>query len=279
MRTIKVDRITQVVAELCIRANLFLRKDVLNALRQAYFREKSKMARCILGAIIKNAKIARQKRLPLCQDTGIAVVFLELGQDVRITGGNLNTAINKGIELGYRKGYLRDSMVAHPLLRGKPVFSGGVIHIDLVKGSRIKITVLAKGFGCENKTALKMFKPTAGWKEVKHFIIETVKNAGPDACPPYIVGVGLGGTAEYAMFLAKKALLRKITTTTGYAFNAKLESDCLKDLNQLNLGPMGLGGKTTALAVNIETHPTHITGLPVAVNISCHALRSATTVL
>jgi fumarate hydratase subunit alpha len=201
------------------------------------------------------------------------VVFLEVGQEVKIVG-DLKAAVHKGVELGYKKGYLRNSIVSDPLLRGSSQYSPVVIHTDIAKGNKLKITVLPKGFGCENKTQLKMFNPTAKISEIKKFIIEAVKNAGPDACPPYVVGVGIGGTADYAAFLAKKALLRRLNAIR-YTLYAKLESDLLKEINKLNTGPMGLGGKTTALAVNMETYPTHIAGLPVAVNISCHALRSA----
>jgi fumarate hydratase subunit alpha len=223
-----------------------------------------------LRAIIDNAAIASMKRLAICQDTGMPVVFLELGQDIRIEG-NLRSAVNRGVDAGYRKGYLRNSVVIDPLARGKSGFYPAVIHMDIVPGRNLKISVLPKGFGCENKTQLKMFDPTAKTGEIKKFIVDAVKNAGPDACPPYVVGVGIGGTADYAGLLAKKALLRRLGTSSS-----KLQNDLLKEINKLNIGPMGLGGKRTALAVNIEMHPTHIAGLPVAVNISCHALRSAT---
>lgn len=271
------NKIRDVVANLSIHANTILRKDVLAQLKVAYKKETNKRAKQILDAIIENAKIARREKLAICQDTGLPVVFLEIGQNVKIAG-DLRSAINKGIALGYRKGFLRNSIISHPLSRGKPEYSPAVIHTDLVKGNRLKITVLPKGFGCENKTQLKMFNPSIGINEVKKFIVEAVKSAGPDACPPYIVGVGMGGTADYACFLAKKALLRGLYAKR-YTLNAKLEAELLKEINKLNIGPMGLGGRTTALAVNIETYPTHIAGLPVAVNISCHALRSVTITL
>lgn len=269
MRIISANKIRDVVSELCIRANLVLRKDVLQALRVAYLKETNKRAKNILGAMIKNANIAKKEGLAICQDTGLPCVFVEIGQDVKVTG-DLKQAITKGVELGYRKGFLRDSIIKDPLLRKKPQSEPPIIHIDLAKGNRLRLTVLPKGFGCENKTQLKMFNPTANINEIKKFIIEVIKNAGPDACPPYVVGVGIGGTADYACFLAKKALLRKILRKIS-----KLEKELLIQINKLNIGPMGLGGKTTALAVNIQTYPTHIAGLPVAVNISCHALRSA----
>lgn len=260
------------VADLCIKANLVLRKDVLSALKQAAAKETGKRAKKILNVIIDNAAIAKNEKLAICQDTGMPVVFLEIGHDVKITG-DLIRAVNRGVESGYKKGYLRNSIVKHPLSRGMPGYFPAVIHTDITKGSKLKITVFPKGFGSENKSQLKMFKPTAGVAEIKKFIIEAVKVAGPDACPPYIVGVGIGGTADYACLLAKKALLKNVGE------KSKLEQDLLKAINKLNIGPMGLGGKATALGVNVETYPTHIAGMPVCVNISCHALRSASIIL
>jgi fumarate hydratase subunit alpha len=287
MRMISAEKIKRIVSDLCIEANLSLRKDVLSALKSAHLKETNKRAKEILQAIIKNALIARREKLAICQDTGLPCVFVELGQDVRIAG-DLKSAINKGVESGYKKGFLRNSIIKDPLARSKAGFQPAVIHIDLVKGSRVKLTVLPKGFGCENKTQLKMFNPTASLDEIKKFIVEAVKSAGPDACPPYVVGVGIGGTADYAVYLAKKALLEKVKSkklkVKSYKLKVKSEildfaDDLLRQINKLNIGPMGLGGKATALAVNIETYPTHIAGLPVAVNISCHALRSATVVI
>lgn len=274
---ISADKISKVVARLCISANIDLRRDVFLQLEAACRREKNKRTKDILQAIIQNARVAAREGLAICQDTGLPCVFVEIGQEVRVAG-DLKAAIIRGVASGYKKGYLRSSMVKDPLLRDRPGYLPPVIHIDLVKGSKLKLTVLPKGFGCENKARLQMFKPTAKINEIKKFVIEVIKDAGPDACPPYIVGVGIGGTADYACFLAKKALLKKITNyqllITNYL--SKLEQDLLKEINKLNIGPMGLGGRTTALAVNILTYPTHIAGLPVAVNISCHALRSAT---
>ncbi|MBM3250422.1 MAG: fumarate hydratase [Candidatus Omnitrophica bacterium] len=276
MRKLSADRVSRAVASLCLRANFELRQDVLRKIKEGLKREKNKTARGILEAVIRNADIAKKERLAICQDTGLPQVFLEVGQDLKITG-DLDSAVNKGIEAGYRAGFLRRSVVRDPLSRGKTGYTPAIIHTRLVKGSRLKVTVLPKGFGCENKTRLKMFKPTAGLDGIKGFVIESVKLAGPDACPPYVVGVGIGGTADYACLLAKKVLLRKGPSPKGSVL--KLERDLLKKLNKLNIGPMGLGGRTTALAVNIETYPTHIAGLPVAVNISCHALRSASVTL
>lgn len=273
MRKIKAEKIRRVVADLCVEANHVLRTDVLSALQKAMARETNKRARGIFGAIIANARVARREKLAICQDTGFPIVFAQIGSGACISG-DLKAAINQGIVDGYKKGFLRDSIVRDPLLRGASGFSPVVIHIDIVKGSRVKLTVLPKGFGCENKTQLKMFNPTARLDEIKKFIREAVKSAGPDACPPFVVGVGIGGTADYAMLLAKKALLNKINQPAK-----KLERELRVSLNKLNIGPMGLGGKTTALAVSIETYPTHIAGLPVAVNISCHALRSASATI
>jgi len=275
MRQINASKITAIVSDLCIKANIELRKDVLSLLNLALRREKNLRAKKILGAIIANAQIAKKEKLAVCQDTGLPCVFVELGRGLKING-DLKAAINKGVEQGYRRGFLRNSVVIGPLLRTEPKFVPAVIHIDIARGNKLKLTVLPKGFGCENKAQLKMFEPTVELAEIKKFVIEAVKSAGPDACPPYVVGVGIGGTADYACFLAKKALLRRITKHgSGNTKSSKLESDLLKEINKLNIGPMGLGGKVTALAVNIETYPTHIAGLPVAVNVSCHALRSA----
>jgi len=273
MRTITAAKIRDTVARLCVEANLVLRKDVLVALKAAYRAEKNKKARAILAAIVKNARVAKQERLAICQDTGLPCVFMELGQGVRISG-DLKSAIQKGIEAGYRKASLRNSIVRDPLKRGSSYYTPGLIHLDIIRGNRLKITVLPKGFGCENKTQLKMFKPTAGQEEIKKFIVDAVKAAGPDACPPYVVGIGIGGTADYAALLAKKALLKPLGTDRG-----ALSRDLVKRINRLNIGPMGLGGRATVLAINILTHPTHIAGFPVAVSISCHATRSAQAVL
>lgn len=270
MRKINVQLIAKTVSQLCAQANISLRPDVLSALNKAYRREKNSRSKKALGWIIANAQVARRDKMAICQDTGLPIVFLQVGQNVQFVGGDLNKAIQKGIELGYKKASLRNSIVTDPLNRSSSKFVPGVIHVDFVKGSKLKITVLPKGFGCENKSTLKMFNPTAEINEVKRFIIDTVKAAGPDACPPFVVGVGIGGSADIACLLAKKALLKNIK-----AKKSKLEKDLLLKINKLNIGSMGLGGKTTALSINIETYPTHIAGLPVAVNISCHALRGA----
>jgi len=285
MRVISGKKIKEAVSDLCAQANFILRKDVLARLESAKVKETNKRAKKILEAIIKNAAIAKKEKLAICQDTGMPIVFLEVGQEVKVAG-DLKAAVIEGVKSGYKKANLRESIVMHPLLRGKSGYKHPVIHTDIVKGNKLKITVMPKGFGCENKSVLKMFKPTAPLGEIKKFIVETVRSAGPDACPPYIVGVGIGGTADYACLLAKKALLHKVKSQKSKVKGSsqsskvyKLEEDLLTEINKLNIGPMGLGGKTTALTVNIETYPTHIAGLPVAVNISCHALRSAAKIL
>lgn len=269
MRTIPAERIKNAVADLCVRANLKLRPDVVSALRRQAAKETNARAKRILKAVLYNASLAAARRLAICQDTGMPVVFLKIGQEVRIAG-DLRAAVNRGVAEGYRRASLRNSIIADPLARGRPGYQPAVLHTDIVRGKGLQITVLPKGFGCENKSQLSMFKPTAGWEEIEQFIVGAVQKAGPDACPPYVVGVGIGGTADYACLLAKKALLKPLQQTS------RLESGLLQAINKLNIGPMGLGGKTTALAVRLETYPTHIAGLPVAVNISCHALRSAT---
>lgn len=276
MRTISAKTITATVRDLCVKANCELRRDVLALLRRARAAERSPLARNNLKAILDNASCAAAQKLAICQDTGLPAVFIEMGQDIHVSG-DLIAAIQKGVELGYRSASFRASIVADPLFRGKPGFTPVQVHIDPVKGSRVKLTVVPKGFGCENKTQLRMFNPTARIAEVMDFIVGAVKAAGPDACPPYIIGVGIGGTADHACLLAKKALLKKISRGTGK--HANLEKELLKRINRLHIGPMGLGGKTTAVAVKVATAATHIAGLPVAVNISCHATRQASVLL
>lgn len=287
MKLISSNKITDAVISLCAKANFYLSAGVLSLLKSAYHKESNKLAKKALKQIIDNSSIARRESLAICQDTGLPSVFVEIGQNV-IIKGEARQAIIRGVESGYRKFSLRNSIVKDPVLRNSPGYAPCVIHFDIVRGSSLKIILIPKGFGCENKTRLKMFKPTAGPQEIKDFIVDTVRQAGPDACPPYIVGVGIGGTADYACLLAKKALLRRITSYLPHrqagelqvtSYVSKLERNLLKQINKLNIGPMGLGGKTTALAVNIETYPTHIAGLPVCVNVSCHALRGAVATL
>ncbi|MDD4894317.1 MAG: fumarate hydratase [Candidatus Omnitrophica bacterium] len=273
MRIITAEKIKDAIADLCIEANLVLRRDVLLGLQAAYAKERNKRAKDVLKAITTNAYIARRDKIAICQDTGLPAVFLEIGQGVKISG-DLNKAINRGVAEGYKRGSLRNSIISDPLSRGKSGYSPAVIHTEITRGNKLKVTVLPKGFGCENKAQLKMFNPTVKFNEIEEFVVDVVKSAGADACPPYVVGVGIGATADYAMLMAKRALLKPI----GCRFN-KLEKDLMKKINKLNIGPMGLGGNATCLGVNIETYPTHIAGLPVAVNISCHALRSASRTL
>ncbi len=276
MRKIHVRDITETVAKLCIKANVDLRPDVYRALGRSLKREKNSRARRILGALLDNADCARKLKIAICQDTGLAYVFVELGQEVRVLGGGLVKAINKGIEQGYKRGRLRNSVIRHPLKRvSGSKFSPGVVHIDVVKGRHLGLSVFPKGFGSENKSAVKMFRPTEKIKTICDFVLSVVEQAGPDACPPFVVGIGIGGGLDQAALLAKKALLYRIDRKNPDQALAKLEDNLLKSINRLNIGPMGLGGGSTCLGVNIKTHPTHIAGLPVAVNISCHALRSA----
>lgn len=276
MRKIHAREIKDTVAELCIQANTNLRRDVYKALTNALAQEKNSRAHRILHVLLENADCARQFKLAICQDTGLPYVFVELGQNVLISGGDLLTAINKGIEQGYKKGHLRNSIIAHPLKRKlKPGFTPGVVHIDVVKGSHINLTVLPKGFGSENKSVVKMFNPTESLDKIKDFIVNSVKMAGPEGCPPFIIGVGIGGGLDQAALLAKKALLHPINRKNPDRILANLEKELLKQINRLDIGPLGLRGATTCLGMNILTHPTHIAGLPVGINISCHALRSA----
>lgn len=280
MRKISVLKIRDTVKRLCLEANFVLRKDVLAALKKAKRKETNKRARAIFGQIIENARIAEKDRVAICQDTGIAVVFIELGRDVLVTGGDLNTAINEGVVSAYRDGYLRKSVVRDPVERNNTnTNTPAVISVKIVPGNRIRITVSPKGFGSENKSRIKMFKPTAGEEEIRQFIIDTVKAAGPDACPPLILGIGMGGTFEKCAYLAKEALLRPIGKRNPKKHISELEKGLASDINALGIGPMGLGGRTTVLGVNIEEFPTHIAGLPVAVNVSCHATRSASAVI
>jgi len=276
MRKINVSKIRDTVYTLCLKANFELRGDILGAIKKAARRETDRRARNILGSIIENAAIARRKKLAICQDTGMAVVMLEAGQDVAFTGGDLYKAIEAGVRDAYKDGYLRKSVVGDPITRKNTMTNTPpIIHINIVKGSRVKIAVTPKGFGSENKSVIKMFNPTVSMDVIKGFIIDAALRAGPGACPPLVVGVGIGGTFEKCALLAKKALLRPISKRNPKRHVAALEREILNKINRLGSGAMGLGGKTTALGLNIETFPTHIAALPVAVNISCHATRGA----
>ena len=280
MRKMDVKNIRSAVAKLAIEANFVLRRDIIRAIRNVYLAEKNRKAKKILKILLDNAAIAKKEKLAICQDTGMAAVFIEIGQGVSLVGGDLSKAVNDGIRDGYKKGYLRKSVVADPLLRMNTKDNApAVIHEKIVAGDDIKITVLPKGFGSENKSVTKMFNPTQGGDEIALFIIEAVRKAGADACPPYIVGVGMGGTLDKACLLAKEALIRPIDKRNTKRHIAALEKELFKKINALKIGPMGFGGGATCLGVNIEVYPTHIAGLPVCVNISCHAMRSATATL
>ena len=280
MKDINVSKITEEVKKLCINANYYLVDDIRDRLREAKEKETYKIASDILDKIMENANIARDENMPMCQDTGMACVFVELGQEVHITGGSLEKAINDGVSAGYTEGYLRKSVVRDPLDR---VNTGdntpAVIYYNIVPGDKLKITVAPKGFGSENMSRIKMLKPSDGLDGVKDFVLETVKLAGPNPCPPIVVGVGIGGTFDRAANLAKRALVRETAKRNENPFYAKLEEELLDSINKLGIGPQGFGGRTTALSVNIETYPTHIAGLPVAVNINCHATRHAEVTL
>jgi len=280
MREINVQRVREAVTELCLKANYELRKDVLKALKTFLKKEKNARAANMLNAIIETAKVAKKKKIAICQDTGFVSVYVELGSSVVLSGGNLADAINKGVEEAYKKGYLRKSVVNSPFIRKNTLTNTpALIHVDLAEGDKVKIAVLPKGFGSENKSSIKMFKPTVSWEQVKEFILDVVKKAGPDACPPLILGIGIGGTFDHAAYMAKKALLRPLGGKNPKRYLSALENELLKSVNALNIGPMGMGGKTTVLGVNIEEFPTHIAGLPVAVSVSCHATRSAEKIL
>lgn len=274
MRTIHTDEITKNIKEMCIEANLHLADDVVGAISNAKDQEESEIGKKILGQLQENMDIASSENIPICQDTGMAVVFIKIGQDVHIEGANLEDAINEGIRQGYVDGYLRKSVVKDPILRENTKDNTpGIIHYEIVPGEQIEITVAPKGFGSENMSRVCMLKPADGIEGVKEAVIETVKLAGPNACPPMVVGVGIGGTFEKCAILAKKALTRDLRKSSEIPYVAELEKELLEKINGLGFGPAGLGGVNTALGVNVETYPTHIAGLPVAINICCHVNR------
>ena len=276
MRELHVEKIRDVVKELCIDINYRLPVDGACALQKALQNETSPIGREVLAQLEENLRVADEEQIPICQDTGMAVVFLEIGQDVHLTGGDLEEAVHEGVRSGYEEGYLRKSVVGDPLLRKNTGDNTpAVIHTRIVPGERVKITVTAKGFGSENMSRVFMLKPAQGVDGVKAAVLETVREAGPNACPPLVVGVGIGGTFEKAALLAKEALLRPIETGDAAAHIRALEKELLAEINALGIGPAGLGGNTTALAVHINTYATHIAGLPVAVNLCCHVDRHA----
>ncbi|WP_370831583.1 fumarate hydratase [Clostridium sp.] len=274
MREIHISEIISTVRDLCIESNYYLSNDVKEALCKAKENETWPLAENILDQIILNSDIATKEDMPICQDTGMACVFVEVGQEVHIVGGLLQDAINEGVRRGYDEGFLRKSVVKDPINRvNTKDNTPAIIYYDIVQGDKIKITVAPKGFGSENMSRIKMLKPSDGLQGVKDFIIETVKLAGPNPCPPIVIGVGIGGTFDKATYLAKKALIRPLNKRNNEKFYSDLEEELLETINKLGIGPQGFGGKTTALGLNIETYPTHIAGLPVAVNINCHATR------
>ena len=274
MREIHISEIINTVKELCIEANYYLSNDVKRALCNAKENETWPLAENILDQIILNSDIAKNENMPICQDTGMACIFIDIGQDVHIVGGLLDDAINEGVRRGYEEGFLRKSVVKDPINRiNTKDNTPAIIYYNMVAGDKIKITVAPKGFGSENMSRIKMLKPSDGLQGVKDFIIETVKLAGPNPCPPIVIGVGIGGTFDKAAYLAKKALIRPLDKRNEDKFYSDLEEELLANINKLGIGPQGFGGKTTALGLNIETYPTHIAGLPVAVNINCHATR------
>ena len=274
MKTIQTNKITELIKEMCIEANLFLTEDMKHRLDASYTAEKDPLGKQILSKLQDNLKIAGEEMIPICQDTGMTVVFMEIGQDVHFVGGDLNDAIQEGVRQGYKEGYLRKSVVGDPIERvNTNDNTPAVIHYEIVPGEQVTITVAPKGFGSENMSRIFMLKPAEGIEGVKDAILTTVKDAGPNACPPMVVGVGIGGTFEKAALLAKKALTRNVEQGADKAWVRELEEEMLNKINTLSIGPAGLGGDTTAFAVNIETYATHIAGLPVAVNICCHVNR------
>ncbi|OUP80627.1 fumarate hydratase [Lachnoclostridium sp. An169] len=280
IREIQTEDITENIKEMCIEANYHLSPDMEMALNKAENEEKSGLGRQILGQLRENLQIAGDDMIPICQDTGMAVVFLEIGQDVHFTGGNLEDAVNEGVRRGYQEGFLRKSVVGDPLIRENTKDNTpAVIHARIVDGDRVRITVAPKGFGSENMSRVFMLKPAEGEEGVKAAVMTAVKDAGPNACPPVVVGVGIGGTFEKCAIMAKEALLRPVGVHSDIPYIKEMEEELLEKLNCLGIGPGGLGGTTTALAVNINTYPTHIAGLPVAVNICCHVNRHVVRVV
>ena len=280
MRTIQVSQLTEQIKEMCIEANHVLSKDMREALDHAMEQEEAALGRQILCQLKENLKIAGEEQIPICQDTGMAVVFLEIGQDVHLAGGDLEEAVNEGVRRGYTEGFLRKSVVKDPILRvNTKDNTPAVLYSEIVPGEQVKITVAPKGFGSENMSRIFMLKPADGIEGVKEAILTAVRDAGPNACPPIVVGVGIGGTFEKSALLAKKALTREAGSHSPIPYVKELEEEMLEKINDLGIGPGGLGGRMTALAVNINTYPTHIAGLPVAINICCHVNRHSVRVI
>ena len=280
MRIIHTDEIINQIKDMCIEANYKLASDVDERVRGSYEQEDSSLGKQILGQLSENLDIAASDLIPICQDTGMAIIFMKLGQDLHIEGMNLEDAVNEGIRRGYQEGYLRKSVVADPLIRTNTKDNTpGIIHYEIVPGNQLEITVAPKGFGSENMSRVYMLKPSDGVDGVKQAVLETVKLAGPNACPPIVVGVGIGGSFEKCTLMSKKALARSMNIPSNKEHIKKLEEELLIEINQLGIGPGGLGGRITALGVNIETYPTHIAGLPVAINICCHVNRHINRVI
>lgn len=280
MKEINVQEIIMAVEELCLEANCILNQDVVDALQRSLAMEESPQGQEVLELLLQNAEIAEREKIPICQDTGMAVLFVEVGQDLHILGGSITEALNEGVRRGYQKGFLRKSVVADPFSRGNTQDNTpAIIHYDLVEGDSLTLTLAPKGFGSENMGALRMLKPSDGLAGVLDFVVETIDKAGANPCPPIVVGVGVGGTMEKAAYLAKKALLRDIGSENKDPELAKVEQELLRRINNLGIGPQGFGGRTTALGVNLEVFATHIAGLPVAVNINCHVARHRTITL
>lgn len=280
MRELDVKVITENIKEMCIEATHFLTEDMKNVLDDSVTKEESPLGKQILQQLQENLKIAGDEMIPICQDTGMAVVFIKVGQDVHFTGGNIEDAINEGVRQGYTEGYLRKSVVKDPIIRENTKDNTpAIIHYSIVEGNDVEITVAPKGFGSENMSRIFMLKPADGIDGVKNAILTAVKEAGPNACPPMVVGVGIGGTFEKCALLAKEALTRNINEQSKIPYVKELEEEMLEKINCLGIGPGGLGGRVTAFAVNIETYPTHIVGLPVAVNICCHVNRHSHRVI
>lgn len=276
-REIEYEKIVEAVKEIALRANYKLPRDVVHAFQQALEREESELGREVLRQILLNAEAAEKEEMAYCQDTGVAVVFVEIGQDVRVVGGSLRDAIEEGVRWAYTEGYLRASMVYDPVFERKNTKDNTppIIHYEIVPGDKLKLIFAPKGAGSENTSRLAMLKPADGWEEVKRFVLETVKLAGPNACPPFTVGVGIGGNFEYCALLAKKALLRPVGERSKDPVARRIEEELLEEINKIGWGPMGFGGTTTAIDVKVELYPCHIASLPVAVNIQCHASRHA----